>query len=72
MAEPIVTVRVRFDGEDSKTIDTFTTPIPPGGRNRFWVAPAEGNCPALTAQGLDRAGNAVAEERLDYAACSSG
>jgi hypothetical protein len=69
---PIVAVRVQFDGEEWKTIDTIPTPIPPGGRNRFWVAPAEGNCPALTAQGLDRDGKVVGKERLDYAACSSG
>jgi hypothetical protein len=72
VAEPIVAVRVRFDGEEWKTIDTIPTPIPPGGRNRFWVAPAEGNCPALTVQGLDRDGKVVGEERLDYAACSRG
>jgi hypothetical protein len=72
VAEPIVAVRVHFDGEEWKTIDTIPTPIPPGGRNRFWVAPAQGDCPALTVQGLDRDGKVVGEERLDYAACSSG
>jgi hypothetical protein len=63
---------VRFDGEEWQSIDTLETPIPPGGRDRFWVAPAQGDCGALTVQGLDRDGNVVAEERLDYAACSSG
>jgi hypothetical protein len=72
VAEPIVAVRVRFDGEEWKLTDTLPTPDPPGGRNRFWVAPAQGNCPALTVQGRDRDGKVVAEERLDYAACSSG
>jgi hypothetical protein len=72
VAEPIVVVRVRFDGEEWQSIDTLETPIPPGGRDRFWVAPAQGDCGALTVQGLDRDGNVVAEERLDYAACSSG
>jgi len=72
VAEPIVVVRVQFDGEEWQSIDTLETPIPPGGRNRFWVAPAQGDCPALTVQGLDRDGKVVAEERLDYAACSRG
>jgi hypothetical protein len=85
VAAPIVCVRVRFDGEEWKTLDTLPTPTPPGGRNRFWIAPAEGDCPALTVQGLDRNGNVVAEQRLDarppgrtdgspapFAACPSG
>jgi hypothetical protein len=71
VAKPIVVVRVRFDGEEWQAIDTLPTPSPPGGRNRFWVAPAEGECPALTIRGLDRDGNVVARERVDYAACSS-
>jgi hypothetical protein len=62
----MVVVRVRFDGEEWKSIDTLPTPFPPGGRNRFWVAPAQGDCSALTAQGLDRDGNVVAEQRLDH------
>jgi hypothetical protein len=71
VAEPIVVVRARFGGEEWQSIDTLETPIPPGGRSRFWVAPAQRDCGALTVQGLDRDGNVVAEERVDYAACSS-
>jgi hypothetical protein len=71
VAAPIVRVRVRFEGEESKTIDTLPTPFPPGGRNRFWIAPAERNCPALTVEGLDRDGNVVAEHRLDARPCES-
>jgi hypothetical protein len=78
-------VRVRFDGEDWQEIRGTPTPIPPGGRGHyFWVAPAEGDCPAFTVQGLDFDGNVVVEERHGpspqpppgspdpYAACRSG
>jgi hypothetical protein len=80
-----LSVRVRFDGEDWKEIRATPTPIPPGGRDEyFWVAPAEGDCPAFTVQGLDRDGNVAVEERHGpspqpppgspdpYAACLSG
>jgi hypothetical protein len=64
-----VAVRVRFDGGDWKEIAARPTPIPPGGRDYFWVAPAEGDCSTVTVQGLDRDGNVVDEH---YAACRSG
>jgi hypothetical protein len=68
----IVKVRVRFDGEPVQEIDTHFTPIPPGGDERFWVAPARRSCGSFTVQGLDLQGDVVAEERVDYAACRSG
>ncbi len=58
-------VRVRFDGEDWRDAETLPTPIPPGGRDGLWVAPAEGDCPALTAQALDRDGGVLDEQRID-------
>jgi hypothetical protein len=71
-----LSVRVRFDGEDWKDIQAVPTPIPPGGRDYFWVAPAQGDCPAFTVQGLDIDGNVVVEQRVgspdSYAACRSG
>ena len=71
-----LSVRVRFDGEDWREIRSVPTPIPPGGRDYFWVAPAEGDCPSYTVQGLDPDGNVVVEQRLgspdSYAACRSG
>jgi hypothetical protein len=72
----VVEVRVRFDGEGRQVLQTVPTPIPPGGRGRFWVAPAAGDCPAFNVQGLDIDGKVVVEERFgdsdSYAACSSG
>jgi hypothetical protein len=60
----VVKVRVRFDGEDWQELHTLPTPIPPGGRERFWVAPAAGECGALTLQGLDRDGDVISEQRV--------
>jgi hypothetical protein len=74
----VVWVRVRFDGEDWREIQTVPTPIPPAGRGRFWVAPAQGDCLALTVQALDRDENLLNEQRIPpgspdpYAACRSG
>jgi len=85
----VVTVRVRFAGEDETAIqpEIQTAPSPTrraGGGNRFWVVPAEGNCPAVTVQGLDIDGAVLDEHRMDlppepppgspdpYAACRSG
>ena len=71
-----LSVRVRFDGGDWKDIQGVPTPIPPGGRDYFWVAPAEGDCPSFTVRGLDLDGNVVVEQSLgspdSYAACRSG
>jgi hypothetical protein len=60
-----VSVRVRFDGEDWREILLTPTPIPPGGRDYFWVAPAElGDLPAEI-QAVDRNGAVVDEERIE-------
>jgi hypothetical protein len=60
-----VSVRVRFDGEDWRAIPGSPTPIPPGGRDYFWMAPAErGGLPA-DIQAVDRNGAVVAEERIE-------
>ena len=40
----VYSVRVQFEGEEEKEVQTTFTPIPPGGRGRFWVVPAEGDC----------------------------
>jgi len=68
----VVSVRVTFDGQGAKEMATLPAPRPLSGEGRFWVAPADGACPAFTVQGLDRDGNVIAEKRLDYAACRSG
>jgi hypothetical protein len=77
-------VRVRFDGEEWKEPPEIPTPIPPGGREYFWVQPAEGNCGSFTVQARNRDGEVVAEERHTvpspppagapdpYAACRRG
>ena len=50
---------------------TTFTPIPPGGRDRFWVVPAEGDCPNVTVQAIGPNGNVVDERATGpYAACS--
>jgi hypothetical protein len=57
--ERVATVRGRFaDGEGFRTF-TLPTPIPPGGRSRFWIAPARGDCPAATVRALDRRGHVL-------------
>jgi hypothetical protein len=58
-------VRVRFDGEEWKNIPSIPTPIPPGGREYFWVAATDGDCPCFTVQGLDKDGKVVVEQRYD-------
>jgi hypothetical protein len=63
-------VRVSVDGGDWRNVEGIPTPIPPGGREYFWIAPLEGDCPSVRVQGLDEDGRVVAEE--PYAACSSG
>lgn len=45
-------VRVRFGGGRWIRIATAFTPIPPGGRDRFWVAPAGSRCGAVTVQAM--------------------
>jgi hypothetical protein len=65
-----LSVRVRVDGGDWRNVETIQTPIPPGGRDYFWIVPLEGDCPSSTVQGLDEDGRVVAEE--SYAACPSG
>ena len=54
---------MRFDGEDWKNVEAIPTPIPPGGREYFWVAPSEADCPCFAVQGLDEGGNVVVEQR---------
>ena len=81
----VFVVRVRFDGEDWRKLETLPTEDPPGGRGRFWVVPAERDCPGLTIQAIGRYGKVVGEQRLgwsrppsagddpdSYAACRSG
>lgn len=64
-------VRIRFDGERWRKMETLPTPIPPGGRGRFWVVPAPSDCQRFTVQALDRNGKVRAEERVQ-ATCRSG
>src|SRR5687767_4276247 len=64
-----LSVRVRFDSGEWKPLISRPTPIPPGGRDYFWVAPAEAGCSTVTVQGLDRHGNVVEDYQ---AACRSG
>jgi hypothetical protein len=80
----VVAVRVRFEGEEWQELQTLPTPIPPGGRDRLWVARATSDCEAFTVQALDRNGDVVDEQRVvatppppagspdPYAACRSG
>jgi hypothetical protein len=84
LGSEIARVRVRFDGEEWKEARTVAVPLRGTRYLSLWVAAAEGDCPALTAQGLDRAGEVVAEQRSaprpeppagspdPYAACRSG
>jgi hypothetical protein len=69
----IYSVRALFDGEEAKEVQTTFTPDPPGGRDRFWVVPAERDCENVTVQAIGPNGDVVDEQRLEgYAACSSG
>jgi hypothetical protein len=66
----VYSVRVRFGGEDWKEVQTTFTPIPPGGRDRFWVVPADGDCTNVTVQAIGPKGNVVDEKSpRPYAAC---
>jgi hypothetical protein len=63
-------VRVRFGGEDWREVQTTFTPIPPGGRDRFWVVPAESDCRNVTVQAIGPKGTVVDERSTGpYAAC---
>jgi hypothetical protein len=69
----VYSVRVQFEGEEVKEVFTTFTPDPPGGRDRFWVVPAEGDCGNVTVQAIGPKGDVVDERRSGgYAACSSG
>jgi hypothetical protein len=69
----VYSVRVQFEGGEQKEVQTTPTPIPPGGRGRFWVVPSERDCGEVTIQAIGPNGNVVAEERhRTHAACSSG
>src|SRR5215218_1378864 len=61
----VVAVRVTFDGEEPQEIDTLPGPRPLTGGGRFWVAPADGTCPAFSVQGLDRNGKVIADKRVE-------
>ena len=67
----VYNVRVRFGGEDWKEVQTTFTPEPPGGRDRFWVVPAENGCRNVTVQAIGPKGTVVDERRVGggYAAC---
>jgi hypothetical protein len=65
-------VRVRFDGEEWRKLQTLPTPEPPGGRGRFWILPATGDGGGVTVQAIGRSGNVVDERRISYAAARSG
>jgi hypothetical protein len=64
-------VRVRFGDEETHEVQTTFTPEPPGGRGRFWVVPAEGDCRNVTVQAIGPQGTVVDERRIGggYAAC---
>jgi len=63
-------VRVRFGGEEWKEAQTTFTPIPPGGRGRFWVVLAQGDCAEVTVQAIGPEGTVVDERGTGpYAAC---
>jgi hypothetical protein len=61
--ERVAEVRVRFDGQEQVTLQTIYTPIPPGGRGRFWVLPYAGDCPLVSVQALNVEGQVVDEQR---------
>jgi hypothetical protein len=66
----VYSVRVRFAGEDWKEVQTTFTPIPPGGRDRFWVVPSDTDCQNVTVQAIGPKGNVVDERSSGpYAAC---
>jgi hypothetical protein len=67
----VYNVRVHFGDEETKEVPTTFTPEPPGGRDRFWVVPADGNCRRVTVEALGPGGNVVDERRVGgrYAAC---
>jgi hypothetical protein len=62
--ERVAAVRVRFPGERARELPTYPTPIPPGGRGRFWVAPARAGCPPRAVPALDVEGRVVSERRV--------
>ena len=66
----VYSVRVRFGDEDWKQVQTTFTPIPPGGRGRFWVVPADTDCQNVTVQAIGPKGDVVDERSTGpYAAC---
>jgi hypothetical protein len=45
-------VRVRIEGRRPITLGTAFTPIPPGGRDRYWIVPAGSACGRVSVQSL--------------------
>jgi hypothetical protein len=62
--ERVAEVRVRFSAQEQGQVPTYPTPIPPGGRGRFWVLPARGDCPVVSVQALEVKGQVLAEQRI--------
>jgi hypothetical protein len=60
--ERVAAVRGRFGDGEGFHVFTLPTPIPPGGRSRFWIAPAQGDCPLASVSALDRNGRVVGRE----------
>lgn len=61
--ERVAAVRGRFADGEAFRASTLPTPIPPGGRSRFWIVPARGDCPFATVRALDRRGRVLDEQR---------
>jgi hypothetical protein len=59
--ERVAAVGGRFGNGEAFHEFTLPTPIPPGGRGRFWIAPAQGDCPIATVRALDRNGRVLSE-----------
>jgi hypothetical protein len=66
---PRAGVRVRVDDGEWQAVRAIPTPIPPGGREYFWIVPLPRGCTRATVQAYDRDGNVTGEL---YAACLSG
>jgi hypothetical protein len=54
-------LRVRFEGEPWRRVESLPAPI--RIRDRFWVAPAEGDCPLVKVQALGRGDRVLGERR---------
>ena len=66
---PRAGVRVRFDDGAWENVRSIPTPIPPGGRDYFWIVPLPAGCSRATVQAYELDDRVTGEF---YAACRSG